>query len=347
MQSPESISPGPRGRLTLGPCRFEGIFDCPCPEGSALELIKNLRPDLPCNRCGHILSLHKDLNEGEVVPLNLGSQPRLKIEPMSDVQSLHGLTDRGTNFDPTLLGSSSMSVPDYVQQAAQQPRSIVICERQQTITEILVILDKYRSVFIWGMPRSGKTTLAYLLYEHLSRNDKKVVFIENWPEVQRKKPEEVLLEHARVKYPDISGEEISTQDFVFLIDEAQETLTKQKSAWNALIKNLINLNKNNNNKGPRLCLFSNQGMFAEYNNVFATIPEISYLKTHGNGNNSASLFFTASEFENFLAQCGPILSKEAAEHVFWLTAGHPLITQLVLEYVDMVCLKLKHYTCLH
>ncbi|OKL57847.1 hypothetical protein UA08_07302 [Talaromyces atroroseus] len=329
MQSPDSILPGPRVRLTLGPCRFEGIFDCPCPEGSAFELIKNLRPDMPCSRCGHILTLHRDHNIGEMASISVGSQPQLKVEPMSDFQPLQVPLERGSSHDTTLLGPSSTSIPEYAQ---VQPHPTVICERQQTVSEILLILDKYRSVFIWGMPRSGKTTLAFLLYEHLSRKNEKVVFIESWPDI-RKKPEEILFEHARVKYPDISGEEISTQDFIFLVDEAQETLTKQKSTWNALIKNLINLN--NNSKGPRLCLFSSQGMFAEYNNVFATMPEISYLKTHGNGNGGASLFFTASEFETFLTQCGSILSKEAAEHVFWLTAGHPLLTQLILEYVDM------------
>lgn len=328
--------------LILGRCRFEGIFDCPCPEGSAYELVKELNHDLPCNRCGHKLGLHQD-HEGESAPFTLSAPPRLKIEhstPISNSQSLDLQQPLPPSPPaPPLLqsspsGDTTILAPED-QIATEIP--VLICERQETVSQIVGMLDEYRSVFIWGMSGSGKTTLAYLLFEHLSRNLQKVVLVENWPENQKKRPEEVLLEYIQLKFPDdISGDRVLGQDFIFLIDEAQETLRKQKSQWNSLIKSSNDPKK----QGPRFCLFSEQGMIAHPNDVFATMAEISYLNSHGNGNGNASLFFTMSEFKDLAQQICVrsrlLLSKEALVHIFWLTGGHPLLSQLILEYVKLV-----------
>lgn len=331
MKLSESASLTPRVRLTLGACRFAGIFDCPCPEGSAYESIKDVKHDLPCERCGHALSLHRDhqlLDD----PLASTSQPQLKTEIQpSNMQLTSPESELNLETTAPALLLVHREPGNTTQAQSLQENSLQTCQRRRTVLQIIRMLD-CESVLIWGMSGSGKTTLAYLLLDSLIKKGQKVVFVAAWPEgAAKKKPEEVLLEQARTGFPSISNSDLLTEDIIFIIDEAQETL-KQERAWNSVI--------NRSAGGPRFCFFSSQGMFAESNSKFATMPEISYLITHGNGDGYLSLFFTRPEFEDFLqlnyARFGYLLSEEAAHRIFGLTAGHPSLTGLILDYVKIV-----------
>lgn len=202
------------------------------------------------------------------------------------------------------------------------------------MSTIAGIVQTRGAVLIWGLPGSGKSTLGQLLFEYLTEQNTKTVFIKDWPGNKTAKLEEQLAEFCQPSYPGTSAEDVINSDFVFIIDEADKPLQKLKR----LIKNAITKPE----KGPRFCLLNDQGRLADKNSVFEILPEISYLATHGACAEIVGIFFTQSEFEDVVSRTtsknlGFRLSKEAANHIFSLTAGHPSIVCSILCYIDMVC----------
>jgi hypothetical protein len=207
-----------------------------------------------------------------------------------------------------------------------------ICPRTETVSTIAGIVKTRGAVLIWGLPGSGKSTLGQLVFEHLSKQDTKAVFINDCLATKNGKLEESLAEFCQPSYPGTSSEDVLNGNFVFIIDEAHKSLQKLKR----LIKIAINTGK-----GPKFCMLSDQGVCADRNSVFEMLPEISYLATHGACADNVGIFYSHSEFEQVVSsttakKLGYRLNEEAANHVFSLTAGHPLIVGSILRYIDMV-----------
>lgn len=324
MQTPESLSAEPRARLFPGSCSFTGIFDCPCREGSAFKALKDLRPDTACEKCGHSLMLHRECEDS--VPVVAGPPPRIKTELPTNHQIPYAAPVSDSGEDAVLLPED-----DATELQAE------LCQRKNTVLKIAKMLADGDSVLIWGMKGTGKTTLANLLFEILISKTSHALLITCWPDAPKKKLDDILLEYARTKFPDLTNKDLTTTDMIFIVDEAQEALktAKSRTSWNALIRA-----SESSETRPRFCIFSNQGILPEFNSVFASMPEISHLRTHGNGYGHLSLFFTTAEFEDFFqrnrALYGFELEQEAADHIYELTAGHPAILRLVLRYVKLV-----------
>lgn len=331
MQIPEPTSQEQKARLLLGACRFEGMFNCPCREGSVFESLKDLAqhmPNIPCQKCGHSLILH-DGHNGSSTSTEPES-PNLKTEPHIDVRQ--GISTPSNDFIDNLLASTLLPVGD----AAKIPADL--CNRESTVRKIAQMLMDGGSVLIWGAKGTGKTTLAKFLYEVLMSENWKAILIPSWPDATKKKVEEVLLGHARNTFPELINEGLLAKDLIFIIDEAQESLKtlRARSAWSSLIKA-----SQSSDVRPRFCIFSNQGIVAEKQSVFASMPEISYPHLYGSDDDDQlSLFLSTAEFEEYFQRnCGLLgydLDQEAACHVYCFTAGHPTILKLIMHYIKLV-----------
>ncbi|CRG88263.1 Protein kinase rad3 [Talaromyces islandicus] len=253
-----------------------------------------------------------------------------------------GHTERGSNRTGDLLQTISDPLPlapglqpepdEFSHETAANNDHPYICPRTETVSIIAGIVHTRGAVLIWGLPGSGKSTLGQLLFEYLREQETKTVFIKDWQVTKNGKPEESLAEFCQPNYPGTSSEDVINGKFVFIIGEAHKCLQKLKR----LIKNAIT----NSDKGPKFCLLSDQGQFADKNSVFEMLPEISYLSTHGACADNVGIFFSRPEFEDVVSEItskslGYKLSQEAANHVFTLTAGHPAIVRSILCYIDM------------
>src|SRR3954447_10930048 len=69
----------------------------------------------------------------------------------------------------------------------QPPKSLeddpYICPRTDTVKKLATILDEKRVVHVRGTPSSGKTTLAYLLWEYYDKRRECVVLLTGWHNV--------------------------------------------------------------------------------------------------------------------------------------------------------------------
>jgi hypothetical protein len=275
--------------------------------------------------------LHNE-HEG-FAPIIAGPQPRIKTELPINHQGPHSAPANGSVEDPVMLPADDTS-----------ELQAELCQRENTVLKIAKMLADGDSVLIWGMKGTGKTTLANFLFGLLISRTPNVILISCWPDAPKKKLDDILLEHARAKFPDLTNKELATTDMIFIVDEAQEALktAKSRTAWNALIR----VSESSETR-PRFCILSNHGILPEFHSVFASMPEISHLKTHGNGDGHLSLFFTITEFEDFFQQnhalYGFELDQEAATRIYWLTAGHPAILRLILRYIKLVSCKLNNY----
>jgi energy-coupling factor transporter ATP-binding protein EcfA2 len=252
------------------------------------------------------------------------------------LDSFVGHIERGLNrtddlpqpvSDPLPLSLGLQHKPDdfSLHKTAAIDNSPYICPRTETVSTIAGIVHTRGAVLIWGLPGSGKSTLGQLLFQHLCEKEIKTVFIKDWQATKIGKPEESLAEFCQPSYPGTSSEDVVNGEFVFIIREADKSLQKLKR----LIKNAIT---NSDDKGPKFCLLSDQGRFADKNSVFEMLPEISYLATHGACAENVGIFFSRAEFDEVVSETtskslGYRLSQEAANHLFKLTAVHPAIVR--------------------
>lgn len=331
MQIPEPMPQEPKARLLVGACRFKGMFDCPCREGSVFEPLKNLAqnmPSIPCKQCGHPLVLHKG-HDGSSAATKPESPPQMKIEPHIGIRQ--GLSTPSNELVGNISGSPLLPPGDANELPAE------LCHRESTVRKIAQKLREGESVLIWGTKGTGKTTLANFLYEGLISENWKVILIPFMPDVTKKKIEDILLEHVRNKFPESANEELPVKDLIFIIDEAQESLktSRLRSAWSNVIKA-----SQSSDAGPRFCILSDRGIVPERGSVFADLPEVSHLPTHASGDSQSSLFFTIANFEEYYQRnqglFGFQLDQEAACHIYWLTAGHPTILKLIMHYIKLV-----------
>lgn len=285
-------------------------------------------PNIPCQKCGHSLNLH-DGHDGSSTSTTFELPLKIKTEPHSNVSL--GLSTPSDD----LIGNSPTPQIFTAGDATKLPAEL--CHRESTVRRIAQMLIDGESVLIWGAKGTGKTTLAHFVYEILVSEDWKAILIPSWPAATKKKTEDILFEHARDKFPEITNEELLVKHLIFIIDEAQEALktSRARSPWNNIIKE-----RQSADAGPAFCIFSNQGIVPENHSVFASISEISHRLTHGSGDGQLSLFFTNVEFEEYFQRnrglLGYDLDQEAACHVYWLTAGHPTILKLTMHYIKLV-----------
>ncbi|RAO72244.1 uncharacterized protein BHQ10_008256 [Talaromyces amestolkiae] len=331
MQTTETTPHEQKARLLLGACKFKGMFDCPCREGSVFESLTDLgkhMPNIPCQKCGHSLKLH-DGHDGSSASTTFKLPLHMKTEPHSDVRQ--GLSTPSDDLMGNIPTSQLFPAGDATEIPAR------LCHREGTVQKIAQMLIDGESVLIWGAKGTGKTTLAHFVYEFLISGNWKAILIPSWPAATKKKTEEILLEHAKDKFPETTNEELLFRDLIFIIDEAQETLktSRARAPWNNIIKE-----PQSSDVGLAFCIFSNQGIVPESYSVFASIPEISHRLTHGSGDGQLSLFFTTVEFGEYLQRnrglLGYDLDQEAACHVYWFTAGHPTILKLTMHYIKLI-----------
>lgn len=305
---------------------------------SLKDLAQNI-PNMPCEQCGHPLILHNG-HEGSSASTKPGSPPQMKIEPHTEIRQ--GPSTPSNELVGNIAGSPLLLPGD----AAELP--VELCHRESTVRKIAQKLMEGESVLIWGMKGTGKTTLANFLHEVLISENWKVILIPSMRDATKKKVEEILVERARDRFPGSTNDELPVKDLIFIIDEAQESLktSRLRSAWNNLIKA-----SQTSDAGPTFCILSDRGIVPERDSVFAELFEISHLPTHASGDGQLSLFFTIADFEEYFqrnrALFGYELDREAACHVYWLTAGHPTILKLIMHYIKLVSyvqllLRIKH-----
>ncbi|KAH8694041.1 hypothetical protein BGW36DRAFT_384234 [Talaromyces proteolyticus] len=365
------IHNGPRVQLTLGPCLFNGMFECPCKAGSIIDTLPSLGLESHCAVCGHAVSLHRELEsrspemffktemEDTLRPTLEGSassytepttsqnemqltRSRSLIDCPSSRNPLASSTHRKRSLQEVLEESrrpyDEPARPDKRLRSSQTEiaatestvEDAYVCPRQDTVSTLAKLLEDNGAILIWGMPGSGKSTLGRLLTEHFTRQNKKAVFISDWPLEKPSKLEEILTDFLHTDFPEMSLDD----DCVFVIDEAQKTLQKSKRYWNILIKNEIA--KPN---GSKFCILSGQGQLAGINSVFKDLPEISHLTSHGGCKENVGIFYTQSEFQDVASRLTSKnfsyrLSEDALSCVFSLTAGHPVTAKEILSYIE-------------
>lgn len=269
------------------------------------------------------MMMHKEHDDSTTLTYDR-SRPRIKPE-LLDNGSRDDIHQHAASLPPRETGSVDV-LPEVQEE---------ICQRSDTVLAIAKLLAEGESVFIWGGQGAGKSTLAKLLFDMLDTAAAKAILIPCWPRAARM--EDILLDGVKKKYPSMNFQELSNENLIFIIDEAQESLktTRARGIWHKIMEQPTSTGCR-----PRFCIISNQGVLPEPHNVFSAMPEISHLITHGNGDGTLSLFFTAAEFVEYFQKnriCyGFNLDEQAVAEVYSVTAGHPTLVSLVLRYVRLV-----------
>ena len=220
-----------------------------------------------------------------------------------------------------------------------------ICPRDDTVRKLAALLDDMLVVHVRGTPSSGKTTLAGLLYHHYVRLDQPVVFITGWEHVID--PIENLVALCRNRgYEDINQANLLASEFVFIIDEAQESY-RDRDLWLGIIKT-----HSGRMWGARICLFSSYGSPIHGNPRRSpnTTPvhlgqsqRVSIKPSHIPDSPDFGLFFSRDEFKDVLDRiCShPTLSfrmeSTARAYLYSMTNGHPGAVSTLTSYIYEVC----------
>ncbi|KKA22651.1 hypothetical protein T310_3333 [Rasamsonia emersonii CBS 393.64] len=249
---------------------------------------------------------------------------------------------------PTALGhglASTASSTHFLQQASvsQSSYSAVhpeICPRDRTVRTLAPLLDEHRVMHVRGTPASGKTVLSNLLCDFLAQTEK-VILIAKWD--NKRSAAQFLAEQCHdYGYTEVRQSDILKSDFIFILDEAQQTYV-DPDLWYNLIKS-----QSQGLAGPRFCLFSSYGSpttgAPDYPE--ATTPPILHFSQRVSltisGHPAAPdicLFYDLPEYQDFLGRFYKrsdiefTLNTEVQNYIFSLTNGHPGMIDSILTYI--------------
>jgi predicted AAA+ superfamily ATPase len=101
--------------------------------------------------------------------------------------------------------------------------NLTLCSREDTITQLIEILDSEFVAHVRGTLVSGKTTMAMLLVERLEKEGRKVVFIRTWLWDQYGDHyRAALVDEATKQNLDLDPSKLNSYlNAVFIIDNAQ------------------------------------------------------------------------------------------------------------------------------
>lgn len=195
-----------------------------------------------------------------------------------------------------------------------------------------------------GTPASGKTVLSNLLCDFLAQTEK-VILIAKWD--NKRSAAQFLAEQCHdYGYTEVRQSDILKSDFIFILDEAQQTYV-DPDLWYNLIKS-----QSQGLAGPRFCLFSSYGSpttgAPDYPE--ATTPPILHFSQRVSltisGHPAAPdicLFYDLPEYQDFLGRFYKrsdiefTLNTEVQNYIFSLTNGHPGMIDSILTYIRNVC----------
>lgn len=215
--------------------------------------------------------------------------------------------------------------------------------------ELAAILDDERIVLVRGTPASGKSTLAYLLYEYYNKKNVATVLISSWPKSSEAKGFEFLLQQAHVwGYSDVTRGNIIDKNIVWILDEAQMSY-EDAELWLGFIKF-----QHGRLSGPRICAFSSYGSPSAGPQEFGLgsplvqlgiQQRVSITRSLIQGSPSISLFYSRNEFDDVLTRicndyrCPMHLEADASDYIFSLTSGHPGAVVSILSMLKKVRLR--------
>ncbi|GAQ35039.1 hypothetical protein AFUB_059250 [Aspergillus niger] len=232
--------------------------------------------------------------------------------------------------------------------------------RQDTVTELIKLIDTYPVILIRGTPASGKTTLARLLQDRLHNQGRIVPFFYTWKQdliTFDTEPWVALAKALKQRLPRGQVPNLMNDEIVVIVDEAQGSYDDDY-LWNHIIKLLID--KPCRYK-LRICLFCYFGCPSTgveppqgLGYCPATIPErqcITLTPQSCSESPKIGLYYTESEFDDVLCRIlrydfpnwVVTIDEKAKKYLFSLTNGHPGgVTAMIRFVCETYCADMKH-----
>lgn len=346
--SPQERTPR-KAMVTLGPCTVaaaEAGYRCPCKAGRYIAPDAN--PDSSaCSTCFHPISQHLDYDDGKS-PHPFLDPPPCVLTPRQEQGQETTRQIQGQSSQPGGDGPPRPTAPPETNPAdLSRDKGILskshISPRRETVLGLAHLLDCFRVVHVRGTPSSGKTTLARLLYEHLSMLGEDVVMAVAWHEVNDAISHLINLAEQQ-GCRGLNRRSFLSSNVVIILDEAQHSY-QDLSLWLGLIKTQSGMTE-----GPRLCLFSSYGSptsgradyplgttpvhFGPEQRVSITASSLS--------ENHVQLFYDWSEFQDAVyrrSSCPESylpLDDDAVAYLFEMTNGHPAATNAIILFLFKV-----------
>ncbi|PYH70284.1 ATP-binding protein [Aspergillus vadensis CBS 113365] len=292
--------------LASGKCTFiltagRLKFYCPCDKGTFH--LSSVDPDEKCERCEHTLNYHEDA-VSSAVPQN--TEQVIPDEDRNETQ--YGWIED----DP------------------------YICPRQDTVTELIKLIDAYPVILVRGTPASGKTTLARLLRSRLQEQGHIVPFFYTWKQDLIKLDPELWVALAKAfkqRLPRSQIPNLMNDEVVMIVDEAQGSYDDDY-LWNHIIKLLIDKPRRYKLRICLFCYFGSPSTGVEPPQGLhyspAIIPErqsITLTPQSCSESPKIGLFYTESEFDDVLCRIfrydfpnwRVTIDDEAKKYLFFLT----------------------------
>ncbi|PYH94808.1 hypothetical protein BO71DRAFT_352744 [Aspergillus ellipticus CBS 707.79] len=261
--------------------------------------------------------------------------------------SEHDDVETPSGCPPSALHLEEFEEPG-IDKVTQSP---LTCLREDTISAFAEVVKANPVVHVRGTPSSGKTTLAYLLSDHLLENGWKVFFLKTWGLQLRsyctgdETAWDGLKRKLHQKYPGCNPRDIFAPKTVLLVDEAQGSYSDEMF-WNQVVKERMD---GFLHEGFHICFFCSYGspytcVEAQFYTPATFHPEqrITLTPQPTSDSPGIGLFFNQTEFEDAVARRIRhfteyfTLHREAKEYLFALTNGHPGAVDGVLSYIYKV-----------
>lgn len=219
-----------------------------------------------------------------------------------------------------------------------------LCPRHRTVETLARLLDENMVMHVRGTPASGKSTLARLLYQFLAEKQE-VILMDTWD--NKMSATEYLAKECRDRgYIGVQASDILASNFVFIIDEAQQTYVNPH-LWYSVIKF-----QSQRQAGPRFCLFSSYGSptigapdYPEATTppVLSLSQRVSLTVSRNSDAPDICLFYNLAEYKDVLDRfCKHpaiefTLDTDVKDYLFSLTNGHPGAISSIMVYIRNVC----------
>jgi hypothetical protein len=227
----------------------------------------------------------------------------------------------------------------------------VTCPREDTVAALWDQLKKHQVIHVRGTPTSGKSTLARLLEDYVTRtspNTRVYAFSFQQPEVLRKEGINGSLYYRLLNF--YTDRLLDTNDWLtmtntlLIMDEAQVSY-QYNNLWTDFLKPI----SSDGDAGRRVVLFSSYGSPAEVPLVHGPVGSPSIELTANqrvsirplfDNSKEVSLYFTRPEFDDVVARVCKRCSEngqpfrpspELQDYVWEFSNGHPSGTRVILD----------------
>lgn len=225
------------------------------------------------------------------------------------------------------------------------------CPRNDTVQELARILDEERVAHVRGTPASGKTTLAYLLYDHYRQQNTPVIMFADWSQCHDHVYSDILVRRAQdAGYEFVTSDTLRDADIVFILDEGQMSY-HDSGLWFGLIKS-----QSGRRFGPRICIFTSYGSPTGGPADYAVGSPLAYLGVQQRISITPSkikdspqiaLFYNREEFDDVInricndLRCPLRLHHNAYDYIFSLTNGQPGAVDGILKMLQKVSSRME------